>query len=171
MSHLAARLLTITVLASLMGGCASAVAGTPSPDPAALAAATAEANRLGVLAALVDWRDSGGLEHINTVGKDFGAVSAAATAADVTGVHIACMSLLTDVHAAQRFKSVPDAEAQRDWASALSQSEASATDCMNATQTPFDAALLEKSTAEANGATTELAAGAERIRQLTNGSR
>jgi hypothetical protein len=76
------------------------------------------------------WSTGGGQDHTSAISKDLANVGAAAAATDIIGVSTACTSLQTHAEAAQAYVSIPDTQAQINWATALAHAARAATDCI-----------------------------------------
>ena len=92
----------------------------PAPPPAASA-----------VASFSSWRAGGGLDRVNALASDFGAISAAG-AADVGAREAACTALTNDAAAGKAYAPMPDARTKVTWADALRQSGQAAATCLSA---------------------------------------
>jgi hypothetical protein len=117
-------------------------------------------------AAIVAWRDGGGLALMNRLIADFSDAGNAGQNADVAGLNAACKHLQTDVEAAQAYKPIPDPQAQTAWAAALAYFARSATDCVSGTDN-LDVGLITKASNEMTQGSTQLRLVTTRIRQLS----
>ncbi|NUR24778.1 MAG: hypothetical protein HOV83_02825 [Catenulispora sp.] len=115
--------------------------------------------------AIADWYAQGGSKHLNALGKDFSAVAKAATATDIPGVSKACTSLGDDVEKAQKYRAMPDAEAQKHWSAALALYAKGADDCVDGAD-HVDAAKMNKSNTEITQGSKELNLTTERVKEI-----
>src|SRR6266536_550349 len=93
------------------------------------------------------WLAGGGANLVSALGKDFDAFGATRGNPDPAAVRSTCVTLQKDIEAAQAYKPIPDAEAQRDWAAALAAYARAATDCIAGIDAT-NAAVLNRSATE-----------------------
>ncbi|WP_143120706.1 hypothetical protein [Actinacidiphila alni] len=101
------------------------------------------------------WYAAGGGTHMTTVSRDTTTVDDDASAKDTTSLGTDCVTLLTDVQAAQIFAPAPDADTQQHWSDALDRLAQSAADCRDGV-TRSDSALIAKAAKERRAGSTEL---------------
>jgi len=72
----------------------------------------------------------GGERQLKLLGRDFGALADASSAANLGRMGASCAQLKLDVDGAQAFAPIPDTRAQRYWAAALKAYARGAADCV-----------------------------------------
>jgi len=115
--------------------------------------------------AIADWYAQGGSSHLNALGKDFSQVAKAATATDIPGVSAACTALGGDVTKAQKYRAMPDAEAQKHWSAALVLYAKGAHDCVDGAD-HVDATKMNKSNDEITQGSKELNLTTTRVKEI-----
>ncbi|MCX5357532.1 hypothetical protein OG864_02010 [Streptomyces sp. NBC_00124] len=80
---------------------------------------------------LIEWRDGGGSETLDTFLQDLTAVDKASDPVDLDGPRDACADLAAHVETAQLEDPIPDKTANNSWKLALEHLAASATACTN----------------------------------------
>jgi hypothetical protein len=148
---------------ALLAGCSSshpapAPTSAPTTSPTASAAPTAAPS---IDAALTAWAKGGGLDKIDAITTDLAAIHDAGS--DATLVRDGCAELESSVAAAQFYKAVPQPAAQQHWAAALTAFKAAAGECLAGID-ESKPALLQKTSADIDKGTTELAATTKTLR-------
>ena len=122
-------LLAITALALTACGTRQAASDKPTSTPAPTTATASATPSKSMTDQLIDWRDSGGSETLDTLVTDLGAVEKASDPIDLKGLLEACSTLTADLEIAQQQDPVPDEETNQSWALALEHLANSATAC------------------------------------------
>ncbi|GAA3852288.1 hypothetical protein GCM10023084_03120 [Streptomyces lacrimifluminis] len=126
-----ARIATIATLTAALAlslaGCGGQddVKARPAPSSAAASPTPDVADQL------IEWRDGGGSETLNTFLKDLTVVDEASDPVDLDGLRDACADLAAHVETAQLEDPIPDETANNSWKLALEHLAASATACSN----------------------------------------
>jgi hypothetical protein len=147
-------LTALTALALIAGCGASHPAPKPTPTPTPSATPSIDA-------ALTAWAKNGGLDKIDAITTDLSAIHDAGS--DATMVRDGCAELETSVAAAQFYKPVPQAATQKHWAAALTAFKTAAGECLAGID-ENKPALLQKTSADLDKGTTELAATTKTFR-------
>lgn len=145
--------LTVLTALVLIVGCGSS---HPAPKPSSGPSATPSID-----AALTAWAKGGGLDKIDAVTTDLSAIHDAGSNGAM--VRDGCAELETSVAAAQFYQPVPQAAAQQHWAAALAAFKAAAGECLAGID-ENKPALLQKTSADLDKGTTELAATTKTFR-------
>ncbi|HEX4432145.1 MAG TPA: hypothetical protein VHZ96_22940 [Frankiaceae bacterium] len=156
--------LTLTLLLVVAGCGSSHPAQKPSPAalPSASSAASPTASATpSVDAALASWAKGGGLDKIDAVTTDLAAIHDAGS--DASLVRDGCAELESSAAAAQFYKPIPQAAAQRHWAAALASFKLAAGECLAGID-ENKPALLQKTSTDIDKGTTELAATTKTLR-------
>ncbi len=130
--------------ASGVGGVIASSGSTTSdpPDPA-LAQAVAK------------WVTGGGEADLTKLGTDFKSLEDAANASDLPQMSASCQQLQGDVQTAQKYAPIPDAAAQKNWASALALYARGAADCVSGADAS-NSQMLTKASHEITAGSAEL---------------
>jgi predicted small secreted protein len=119
-----------TALALSLAGCGGQdgreAGAAPSVSSTAPASPTPD-----VVDQMIEWRDSGGSETLDTFLKDLTAVDKASHPVDLDGLRDACADLAAHVETAQLEDPIPDETANNSWKLTLKHFAASATACSN----------------------------------------
>lgn len=154
-------MLTAFTVLTLIAGCGSSHATPkPAPDPSP-SPSPSPSPTPSVDAALTGWAKGGGLDKIDAITTDLAAIHDAGS--DATMVRDGCAELEASVAAAQFYKPVPQASAQQHWAAALTAFKAAAGECLAGID-ENKPALLQKTSADIDTGTTELAATTKTLR-------
>lgn len=122
---LAAAALTLTA-------CGSETTASSKPDTTAAATASptpSPSPTKDTVDKLIDWRDNGGSDTLDTITTDLGAVGKASDPIDLPALLDACSTLTADLEVAQQEDPIPDEETNRSWSLALEHLTASASAC------------------------------------------
>lgn len=128
-----ARITTIATLTAALAlsltGCGGQgdVKAKPTPTPSSEAASSTP----DVVDQLVEWRDGGGSETLDTFVKDLTVVDEASDPVDLDRLRDGCADLAAHVETAQLEDPIPDKTANNSWRLALEHLAASATACSN----------------------------------------
>ncbi len=103
----------------------------PSPiiAPSPVEPSPTAASELGALDA---WGNGGGRALFIKFGNDFAPISAALDARDFAALRKACVTLQSDVKAAQQYPQIPVASVQQPWGKQLALEARSSADCISA---------------------------------------
>lgn len=110
-----------------------------------------------------DWLNQGGSQIIRRLADDFTALGPADKASDLPAMTTGCRHLLSDVRVAQADPTIPDAAAQKLWASALDSYAHGATDCADGSQAS-NYTLIIRAAQEINGGSADIAQVARLLR-------
>jgi len=146
--------------ALLLGASASAVHTSSAPAPVTTTTAVAD-----VHTQMVTWYASGGQTHINTITADLTNIGTSATAGNMPVLLAACTALNTDTANAYNYGAIPDAQAQTNWAQALSYFNRSGSECM-AGVSSNNGGMIQQATADLKSGTAYVAQASTRIRAL-----
>jgi hypothetical protein len=113
----------------------------------------------GVATNLAAWVSGGGERQLTLLGRDFGALAEASSAANMTRMGASCAQLKLDVAGAQAFAPIPDTRAQRHWSAALAAYARGAADCVKGTHTSNTPLILR--------AADEIVAGSNSLDKVT----
>jgi hypothetical protein len=138
----------------------------PSPQTSPHTSAPASAKTSGPAPSTsadtpVAWARDGGLDKIDAVTTDLSEIHAAGS--DAAAVRQGCEALASSVSAAQFYRPVPQAQAQAQWAAALTAFKAAAVDCLDGID-ENDTVLLKRAASEIDQGTTHLAATTKTLR-------
>lgn len=165
MRHAAITVL-FTAACLAVAGCGGETDTKAKPTPAAsseFASATP-----GVTDQLIEWRDSGGSETLDTLSRDLAAVDNASHPVDLVGLRESCADLAAHVETAELQDPIPDETANNSWKLALKHFAASATACSNGavsdSQDDFDLMASEMDIGIRH-----LTAVSDRINELSSG--
>lgn len=124
----------ITTIATLTAALALSLTGCGSQgDTKAKAAPSSESASPtpDAVDQLIEWRDGGGSETLDTFLQDLAVVDEASDPVDLGGLRDACADLTAHVETAQLEDPIPDETANNSWKLALEHFAASATACTN----------------------------------------
>lgn len=128
-----ARITTITTLTAALAlaltGCGGQDNTKAKPTPST-SSETASPTP-DVVDQIIEWRDGGGSETLDTFLKDLTAVDKASDPVDLDGLRNACADLAAHTETAQLEDPIPDKTANNSWKLALEHFAASATACTN----------------------------------------
>lgn len=153
----AGLVLALVAPLAFLAGCSSHHA-TPAPSPTSSASPTAAPS---VDAALTAWAKGGGLDKIDALTTDLAAIHDAGS--NATLVRDGCAELEASAAAAQFYQPVPQKAAQQHWAAALTAFRTAAGECLAGID-ENKPALLQKTSADIDKGTTELAATTKTLR-------
>ncbi len=157
---MAAKAGLAVVAAALLAGCSS---GHPSPAPASSTsgARSPSASPSAAADTVSSWAKGGGLDKIDAVTTDIGAIHNAGS--DASMVRDACAELEASATAGGLYRPIPQAQAQQHWAAALGAFKAAAGECLaGIDENKPD--LLKKTTSDLDQGTTELVAVTKTLR-------
>ena len=150
-------MLALVAPVAFLAGCGSNHP-TPAPSPTPSASPTPAPS---VDAALTAWAKGGGLDKIDAITTDLGAIHDAGS--NATLVRDGCAELEASAAAAQFYKPIPQAAGQQHWAAALTAFKSAAGECLAGID-ENKPALLQKTSADIDKGTTELAATTKFLR-------
>lgn len=150
-------MLALVAPLAFLAGCSSHHP-SPAPSPTPSASPTAAPS---IDAALTAWAKGGGLDKIDALTTDLAAIHDAGS--NATLVRDGCAELEASAAAAQFYKPVPQAAAEQHWAAALTAFKAAAGECLAGID-ENKPALLQKTSADIDKGTTELAATTKTLR-------
>ncbi|MEY9966625.1 hypothetical protein ABIA33_004690 [Streptacidiphilus sp. MAP12-16] len=133
-------------------------------SPSVISGSTGSA-ALGIAA----WLGAGGQAELTALGSDFSRLAADAStsgALDNSTFAQHCSHLVADVADAERFRPIPDTQAQAYWSKALVAMHTGGVDCV-AGATGRNRALLDQGLAEAAAGTDDVQNAADRFQALT----
>jgi hypothetical protein len=146
-------------VAALLTGCSAGGSSHPSPAPAVSTSAKPTASASAD--PLTSWARGGGLDKIDAVTTDIAAIQQAGSNASM--VRDACAELEASAAAGQFYRPIPQKEAQQHWAAALADFKTAAGECLAAID-ENKPSLLQKTSADLDQGTTELAATTKTLR-------
>lgn len=120
---------TLAVAALALTGCGSQDNTKAKPTPSASSKPASPTP--DVVDQIIEWRDSGGSETLDTFIQDLTAVDKASEPVDLDGLRDACADLAAHVETAQLEDPIPDETANNSWKLALEHFAESATACTN----------------------------------------
>lgn len=129
MRHTAITTALLATACLALAGCGSEASTKAKPTPAASSESASPTP--DVADQMIEWRDSGGSETLDTFLKDLTAVDNASHPVDLAGLREACADLAAHVETAQVDDPIPDETANNSWKLALKHFAASATACSN----------------------------------------
>ncbi len=124
-----AAILALAALTLTACGTREAASGKPAPTPTPTTASATPSK--SITDQLIDWRDNGGSDTIQTLADDLSAVGKASDPIDLAGLLEACSTLTADLETAQQQDPVPDKATNTSWTLALDHLTKSATACTN----------------------------------------
>ncbi|MFE4599415.1 hypothetical protein ACFRKE_00990 [Kitasatospora indigofera] len=127
-----------TVLLLFVTGAFNSDDSPAASSPSRGASATPAGGRVA------QWYAGGGKTHVDRIESSTRDIGMAANSGNSKALQAACIDLFKDVTAAQGYRMVPDPDAQKYWASALTFFKSASTDCGNGASMD-DPALLSAS--------------------------
>ncbi|MFI6334146.1 hypothetical protein [Streptomyces sp. NPDC050535] len=126
-----ARIVTITTLTAALALCLAGCGDQANVKAKPSVHSESASPTPDVVDQLIEWRDSGGSETLDTFLEDLSAVDKASDPVDLGGLRDACADLAAHVETAELEDPIPDETANNSWKLALGHFAASATACTN----------------------------------------
>lgn len=111
------------------------------------------------------WASNGGTAHLTALTRDVGAVDDDSSARDTVSMGQDCVTLQSDLRAAQVYPAVPERATQQHLSTALALLAQAAADCSDGTATG-DPSLITRSGTELRSGSTELDLASARVNEL-----